>query len=144
MENINLYEIAKILHIISFTAWFAGLFYLPRLFVYHTQVEKSSESYNIFIIMEKKLFRYIMNPAMIATLIFGIYMTSIIGLDYGWLHAKITIVILLVGFHHYLGSCRKKFVNLQNQKSEKFYRIINEIPTIALILIVTLVIMKPF
>ncbi len=144
MENIEFYEIAKILHIISFVAWFAGLFYLPRIFVYHCQVQKNSETSEIFKIMERKLFRYIMNPAMISTLIFGFYMASVIGFDFVWLHIKITLVAFLIIFHHFLSNCRKKFLKDKNNYSEKFYRIINEVPTILLILIVILVIIKPF
>lgn len=144
MEYFNLYDIAKILHIISVIAWFAGLFYLPRLFVYHCQVDKNSESSEIFKVMEKKLLNYIMTPAMISSLIFGFYMASIISFDFIWLHIKIFLVILLIGYQHFLSRCRKKFANNENKYSEKFYRIINEVPTILLIIIVSLVILKPF
>lgn len=144
MENIDFYEIAKILHIIALICWFAGLFYLPRLFVYHVRVEKSSKTDLLFQEMERKLLRYIMNPAMILTIIFGLYMASIIGFEYIWLHIKLLFVTILVIFHHFLAKYRKNFANGTNQKSEKFYRLINEIPTFCLIFIVILVIIKPF
>ncbi len=144
MEYINFYDIAKVLHIISFVSWFAGLFYLPRIYVYHASIDPNSQTSEIFKIMEKKLYYYIMTPAMIATIIFGVYMASVISFNFIWLHAKITLVIFIIGFHHGLGKWRKNFAQNKNIHTEKFYRIINEIPTILLILIVILVIIKPF
>ena len=142
MENIDFYEIAKILHIISVISWMAGLLYLPRIFVYHCRVVIGSESDLIFQEMERKLFRFIMNPAMISTVIFGLYMANEIGFEFIWLHIKLTLVALLVGFHHFLGKCRKNFMAGNNKHSAKFYRIINEVPTVLMIAIVTLVILK--
>lgn len=139
----DLYSFFKIIHIIAMISWMVGLFYLPRLYVYHCKVSKNSEADEIFKTMELKLLRIIMNPAMIITFLSGLYLISFVGFG-GWLHAKLTLVFILAGFHGYLASCRKKFASNNNQKSEKFYRIINEVPTILLILIVILVIIKPF
>ena len=138
-----MYEFAKVVHIISFVSWFAGLFYLPRLFVYHCNINKNDKSYKTFLTMESKLYKIIMNPAMIITVISGATLIHEVGMA-GWLHAKITLVIILIGFHHILGSYIKKFANHNNQKPEKYFRIINEVPTVLLILIVTLAIYKPF
>lgn len=142
--EIETYEIIKILHIIAVISWMAGLLYLPRIYVYHCDVETGSKTDEIFQIMERKLLKFIMNPAMILTFIFGFYLAFQIGFDMGWVHAKITLVLILAGFHGYLAVARKKFANGQNKKSAKFYRIINEVPTILMIIIVTLVILKPF
>lgn len=144
MENFSFYDIVKILHIVSLISWFAGLFYLPRLFIYHCKATKNGEMDKNFIIMERKLLRIIMNPAMIVTLVTGIYLAYELGFNQGWLHAKLTFVLFLVFYHHLLGRYRKNFMNSKNTKSEKFYRIINEVPTILLIAIVALVILKPF
>lgn len=144
MEDIEFYDIAKILHIISVISWLAGLLYLPRIFVYHTQVAVGSETDKIFQTMERKLLRYIMNPAMILTLIFGFYLASEIGFEFVWLHIKLTLVAILVIYHHLLGRWRKNFEKGQNKHSQKFYRVMNEVPTIAMIAIVALVILKPF
>ncbi len=143
MENIDVFEIIKILHIVSVISWMAGLLYLPRIFVYHCRVSQNSESDLIFQEMERKLLRYIMNPAMILAIIFGLLLAKEIGFEFIWLHIKITLVLILVGFHHFLAKCRKNFAARQNKYSEKFYRIINEIPTILMIAIVALVILKP-
>lgn len=144
MENIEFYEFAKILHIISMTAWFAGLFYLPRLFVYHVKNIENNDICNNFKIMEFKLFNYIMTPAMIATVLFGVMMTYVIGLKFGWLHFKISLVFLLILYHFFLGKCLKNFAQNKNRFNEKFFRLINEVPTIFLIAIVSLVVLKPF
>lgn len=140
------YLVIKALHIISFTAWMAGMFYLPRLYVYHTQVARGSETDLMFQTMERKLLRFIINPAMIATFIFGIWMISENSgvMKMGWMHVKLTMLFLLTGFHGYLARIRKNFISGNNIKSEKFYRIINEIPTILLIIIVCLAVIKPF
>jgi len=144
MEDVEIYEIVKILHIVAVISWMAGLLYLPRIFVYHCSTTTGSETDKTLQTMERKLFRYIMNPAMILVLLFGFYLASQIGFEFIWLHIKITIVAILVIYHHFLGRWRKDFVNGSNKHSEKFYRIINEVPTIAMIAIVTLVILKPF
>lgn len=136
----------KALHVIAMIAWMAGLFYLPRLFVYHTRVKQESESAKLFEVMEQKLLRIIMNPAMILTWVFGIlliYLNEPV-MTQGWLHHKITFVIILSGFHGFLSATRKKFARGENTRSEKFYRYINEVPTVCLIIIVILAIVKPF
>jgi putative membrane protein len=139
----NSYNIIKIVHIAAMISWMVGLFYLPRLFVYHCQAVKDSKSDELFKIMEYKLMRIIMNPAMIITFISGFYLITLIGFA-PWLHAKITLVLALAAFHGFLAKCRKDFSFNNNKKSEKFYRIINEIPTILMLLIVSLVVIKPF
>ena len=139
------YELLKSLHIIFFTTWMAGLFYLPRLFVYHSNAKINSSEYKTFVIMEKKLFIFIMNPSMIFTWIFGIcliYMNDYSNLL--WLNLKIILVVLMSSFHMYCARIRKNFVNKLNLKNENFYRLINEIPTILFLLIVFLVVFKPF
>lgn len=142
--EIEIYEIIKILHIVAVISWMAGLLYLPRIFVYHSKVLSGSESDQIFQEMERKLLRYIMNPAMILTVIFGLYLANEIGFEFVWLHIKLTFVTILIIFHHFLARWRKDFTKGQNKHSEKFYRLVNEIPTIAMIAIVALVILKPF
>lgn len=145
MEEIEIYDIIKILHIVAVMSWMAGLLYLPRIFVYHVRAVKNSESDKIFQEMERKLLRYIMNPAMIATFLLGFYLAIQIGFEGSyWLHLKITLVLILAGFHGFLAKWRKNFASGKNKNSEKFYRIINEVPTIIMIAVVTLVILKPF
>ncbi len=144
MEDIELYDVVKILHIVAVISWLAGLLYLPRIFVYHTQVAVGSESDKIFQTMEKRLLRFITTPAMILTFAFGFYLASEIGFEFVWLHIKITLALCLAGFHGFLSMCHKKFEKGQNKYSPKFFRIINEVPTLLMICIVTLVILKPF
>jgi putative membrane protein len=144
MEEIELYDVVKILHIVAVISWMAGLLYLPRIFVYHAEVAHGSEADKILQTMERKLLRYIMNPAMILVFIFGFYLASEIGFEFAWLHAKITLVLILAGFHHFLGRWRKDFEKGQNKHTQKFYRIVNEVPTLLMIAIVSLVILKPF
>lgn len=139
------YEIVKSLHIISFIAWMAGLLYLPRLFVYHTAAEKGSELSETLKVMERKLLRYIMNPAMIATWGFGLWLASMLGSHTeGWFHAKLTLVLLLSGSHGMMSKMRKNFEKDENTNSAKFYRIFNEVPTVLMIGIVFLAIVRPF
>jgi putative membrane protein len=136
----------KAFHIISFTAWMAGLFYLPRLYVYHAEAQFKSESSEMLIVMERKLLRFIMNPAMILTFIFGILLIKINGdilMKSGWFHVKLTFVIILAGFHGFLAKIRKSFASNNNKYSEKFYRIVNEVPTICLFFIVIMAVVKP-
>ncbi len=142
-ETIENYDIIKIIHIIAVISWLAGLLYLPRIFVYHTQTNFGSEADKILQTMERKLLRYIMNPAMIIALICGLYLANEIGFEFIWLHIKITLVLALVFYHHFLAKCRKNFASGKNKYSQKFYRIINEVPTILMIIIVALVILKP-
>ncbi len=144
MEDIELYDVIKILHIISVISWFAGLLYLPRIFVYHTQVQSGSETDKIFQTMEYRLLRFIMTPAMLAVFGFGFYLASQIGFELVWLQIKMTLALVLAGYHGFLSKCRKNFAKGENKHSQKFYRLINEVPTILMICIVTLVILKPF
>ena len=141
----NSYLLFKSLHLIAVISWMAGLLYLPRIFVYHS--ENSNEIVvSVFKTMEKKLFYYIMMPAMFLSWLFGLILISLIGfenLGNLWLQLKFIFVILLTIYHFYLGSLLNKFSLDQNQKSSKFYRYINEIPTILLILIIFIVIFKP-
>lgn len=141
-----LYLWIKALHVISMVCWFAALFYLPRLFVYHSMSE-DSVSRERFMVMERKLYRGIMTPAMIATLVFGGWLISFDASGYssqGWMHAKLTLVFLLIGYHHVCGAQVKRFARGENGRSHVFYRWFNEIPVLILIAIVILVIVKPF
>ncbi|MCP3748794.1 protoporphyrinogen oxidase HemJ [Pseudomonas sp. SBB6] len=135
----------KTLHIVSVVCWFAGLFYLPRLFVYHAQ-SQDSISQERFVIMERKLYRGIMLPAMIASLVFGIWLLSLTPgfLSQGWMHAKLTLVVLLVGYHHMCGAQLKRFARGENKRSHVFYRWFNEVPVLVLLAVVILVVVKPF
>jgi putative membrane protein len=133
-------------HVISVIAWMSGMLYLPRLFVYHTQVAVGSAESERFKIMERKLLRMIINPAMIATWIFGLLQIWLIPgiLEEHWLHAKLALVIVMSGLHGYFATCMKKFARDANDKSERFYRILNEVPAVLMALIVILVIVQPF
>ena len=139
----NTYLLFKSLHLISVISWMAGLLYLPRIFVYHS--ENNNEIITtVFKTMERKLFYYIMTPAMILSWLFGLVLIHEIGfvqLSSLWLQLKLILVLILTGYHFYLGVLLNKFK--QNQKSSKFYRYINEIPTLLLILIIFIVIFKP-
>ena len=141
-----MYLFFKSLHIISFVAWMAGLLYLPRLFVYHSEETENKKIYKKFLIMEYRLLKFIMNPAMISTWIFGLLMTvynADIFLQSFWFALKLLLTLILSAFHAYLAICRKNFVNNINNKSPKFFRLINEVPTVILILVVFLVVFKP-
>lgn len=140
------YEVIKAFHIISVISWMAGMFYLPRLYAYHANAAKGTELSETFKIMERRLLKIIINPAMILTFIFGIWMIAENPalMQQGWLHAKIFLVLCLSGLHGYLAAVRKKFERDENTKPAKFYKAINEIPTVAMILIVFLVVLKPF
>ena len=142
----NLYLLFKSLHLISVISWMAGLLYLPRIFVYHSENNSEIKTSEIFKIMEKKLYFYIMTPAMALSWIFGLLLIHIIGfqqLAQTWLILKIIFVVILTVYHFYLGNILNQFKLDQNKRSHKFYRYINEIPTILLILIVFVVIFKP-
>jgi putative membrane protein len=142
----NLYLTLKALHLISVISWLAGLLYLPRLFVYHSENIDQKSTSEIFKIMEKKLFNYIMMPAMILTWVFGILLIGSIGMSSFselWFILKGVLVLILTYYHFYLGKCVRLFANDQNSKSTKFFRFINEVPTILLIFIVFIVIFKP-
>ena len=138
-----MYELLKILHIISFVSWFAGLFYLPRLFVYHVENITNKEMNHVFQKMEYKLLKVIMNPAMILTWVFGLALIHHVGFAL-WLILKIVLVVLLSIFHMYLGKIRKNLENNYRDYSSKYLRIINEVPTVILVLIVVLAVIKPF
>jgi putative membrane protein len=144
MPEIETYDLIKILHIVAIISWMAGLLYLPRIFVYHAQVAPNSESDKLFQVMERRLLKFIMTPAMILSFVLGLYMASEIGFEFVWLHIKITLVLVLAGFHGFLSRCAKNFAKGENKRSQKFFRIINEVPTILMIAIVALVILKPF
>ena len=142
----NLYLLFKSLHLIAVISWMAGLLYLPRIFVYHVENYQKKEATEIFEIMEKRLFNYIMRPAMLLSWLLGIILILIIGIEtfsFLWLQIKLVLVFLLSVYNEYLGKCVKLLKIGENKKSAKFYRIINEIPTILLILIVFIVIFKP-
>ena len=141
----NTYLLFKSLHLIAVISWMAGLLYLPRIFVYHSE-NNNEIIITVFKTMEKKLFYYIMTPAMILSWLFGLLLISEIGfeqLSSFWMKTKLVLVILLTIYHFYLGFLLNKFKFDQNQKTSKFYRYINEIPTLLLILIVFIVIFKP-
>jgi len=140
------YEWVKALHVISIIAWMAGLLYLPRLFVYHTAAAPGSETSETLKVMERRLLRAIMNPAMIAAWVFGIAMLVMIPewFSQGWLHAKLTFVILLTAAHMFMSRWRKDFEADRNTRPQRFYRIANEVPTLLMIGIVIFVIVKPF
>ena len=141
-----LYDWVKALHLISMVSWMAATLYLPRLYVYHSQSDIGSDKSETFKIMEKKLLRYIMNPAMILTFIFGIILIGInpSWLYYGWLHTKLLLVMMLAAYHGFLSSCRRAFAEDRNTYSARFYKIANEIPTLLMIAIIILVVVKPF
>lgn len=142
------YLLAKTLHIISVISWMAGMLYLPRLYVYHAEAKVGSDASEMLKVMERKLLRFIMNPAMIATLGFGIWLIVLTGFGMpgsgGWMHAKIVLVLALSGMHGWLSVQRKKFAADLRPHTHKFYRIINEIVTVLMVGIVVLVVFKPF
>ncbi len=144
----DIYVWLKALHIISVVAWMAGLLYLPRLFVYHCGAEPGSQQAQTFEIMERKLLRYIMNPAMILSLAFGGALLSQSGIvDWSsdiWIYLKLAFVLLLFTLHHLLARWRRAFVAGKNRHGERFYKRVNEVPTLALIAIVIFVVVKPF
>ena len=142
----NSYLLFKSLHLIAVVSWMAGLLYLPRIFVYHVENKEKKEATDIFEVMEKKLFFYIMRPAMIFTWIFGLILIYLNGIEIFsqlWIQIKIVLVVLLSAYNDYIGKCLLALKNNTNTRSSKFFRIINEVPTILLILIVFIVIFKP-
>ena len=142
----NTYLLFKSLHLISVISWMAGLLYLPRIFVYHAENNSEIKISEIFKTMERKLFFYIMTPAMILSWLFGLLLIHSIGfqqLVQTWMLLKLALVVILTIYHFYLGSVVTQFKLNTNRHSHKFYRFINEIPTILLILIVFIVIFKP-
>ena len=145
----NAYLLFKSIHLIAVISWMAGLLYLPRIFVYHSEAitnNKSEDLISTFKIMERRLFIYIMNPAMIASWIFGVLLIHTIGTDNLsslWLQLKLLFVIILTMYHFFLFQCLRKFAENNNSYSPRFYRIINEIPTVILIVIVFIIVFKP-
>jgi putative membrane protein len=140
-----LYEILKALHIVAVIAWMAGLLYLPRLFVYHADAEKGSKQSETFKVMERRLLRGIMNPAMIMAWVFGLALAWRSDLWMaGWLQAKFAVVVALTIVHHLYSRWRKAFEADQNARPARFYRWWNEVPTVLMIAIVFLAVLKPF
>jgi len=142
----NIYLTYKAIHLIAVISWMAGLLYLPRIFVYHTENQLDKNISNVFKTMERKLYFYIMTPAMIISWIFGILLIGSIGFDQlsaYWLKTKLILVVLLTLYHFYLGNFLHKFKMDLNTKSSKFFRFFNEVPTILLILIIFIVVFKP-
>ncbi|MEM0948413.1 MAG: protoporphyrinogen oxidase HemJ [Pseudomonadota bacterium] len=142
------YPWTKSLHVIAVIAWMAGLFYLPRLFVYHVeQVQPGSETDEMFQTMERRLLRAIMNPAMVATWVFGLtvaFTPGVVDWGAGWPWMKALGVIGLTWFHHWCGRCRSEFVAGRNMRTGRDFRIMNEVPTVMLVIIVVAVIARPF
>jgi protoporphyrinogen IX oxidase len=140
-----MYEWIKALHVIAVISWMAGMLYLPRLFVYHCDAEAGSKQSETFKVMERRLLRAIINPAMIVTWLAGLYLAwAGHWFSAPWLHGKLLLVVLLSGIHGFFSRCVKDFAADRNSRSQKFYRIINEMPTILMIGIVILVVVKPF
>ena len=144
---ITLYPWLKAFHIIAMIAWMAGLLYLPRLYVYHCEVKPGSAESERFKVMERRLLRQIMLPAMIAVWVFGLLLVltpGVIDWHAGWWHVKLTMVILLSGFHGALSKWRRDFLEDRNTRPQQFYRIANEVPTVLMVVIVIMVIVRPF
>jgi putative membrane protein len=145
---VSVYPWTKALHVISMVAWMAGMFYLPRLYVYHCGLRPGSAESERFKVMERRLLKQIINPAMIATWVFGLALVATPGVvswaTDGWWHVKFAMVLLMSGFHGAMSKWRREFLEDRNRRSHKFYRIANEVPTLLLIVIVIMVIVKPF
>lgn len=141
----NAYLWVKALHIIAVISWMAGLLYMPRLFIYHTDAPVDSVQSETFKVMERRLLKLIMNPAMMISWILGLYLAwSVYGFSGGWLHAKIMCVVLLTGAHVYFSRAVKVFARDENRHSARHWRLLNEVPTVLMIIIVILVVVKPF
>ena len=145
----NTYLLFKSIHLIAVVSWMVGLLYLPRIFVYHSDAAKNNKSEDLmstFKVMERRLFIYIMNPAMIVSWVFGILLIHTIGIENVnslWLQLKLLFVIILTIYHFFLFQCLRKFAENINSHTSKFYRIVNEIPTVLLIGIILVVVFKP-
>lgn len=141
----GLYLWIKALHVIAVIAWMAGMLYLPRLFVYHAEAEKGSEKSETFKVMERRLLRAIINPAMTVAWVLGLWLAwRGFGFSGGWLHAKIAAVVALSAMHGYLAGAVRRFAEDRNEKPARHWRIVNEVPTVLMIVIVVLVVVKPF
>lgn len=139
------YAWGKAIHIIAVISWMAGMLYLPRLFVYHADAEKGSVQSETFKVMERRLLLAIINPAMVVTWVFGLWLAwKGFNFSGGWLHAKIALVLLMSGVHGYLSASVRRFAEDRNVKPARHWRIVNEIPTVLMIVIVILVVVKPF
>ncbi len=139
------YDWIKALHVIAIIAWMAGMLYLPRLFVYHCDAAPGSPQSETFKVMERRLLKAIINPAMIAAWILGLWLALQGGwFKAGWLHAKLLLVLALSGAHGFLAASVRRFAEDRNERSARFYRLINEVPTVLMVGIVILVIVKPF
>ena len=142
---IDLYLLSKAIHIIAFTAWMAGMFYLPRLFVYHSEKNLGSSTYKKFLVMEKKLLKIIMLPSMVLTWVFGSILIVLSNYNIAnetWIQLKLILLLFLSGTHGFFSYCYKLFLNNKNRYSSKFYRIVNEIPTLLFVLIVLLAVFR--
>lgn len=148
MDTGTAYLVIKAFHLIAVIAWMAGLLYLPRLYVYHAMSKPGSEQSETFKVMERRLLRAITTPAMLAAWAFGLILIFYFGvIDWaqdGWFHVKLLLVILLTAFHGALGRWRRGFAEDKNTHSDKFYRVANEVPTLIMVVVVLLVIVKPF
>ncbi|ODT31065.1 MAG: TIGR00701 family protein [Kaistia sp. SCN 65-12] len=141
----SLYPWVKAVHVIAVIAWMAGMLYLPRLFVYHADAEKGSVQSETFKVMERRLLRGIINPAMTVTWALGLWMAwTGFGFQGGWLHGKIALVVAMSAVHGYLSGAVRRFAADRNEKSARHWRIVNEVPTLLMIVIVILVVVKPF
>jgi len=141
------YPWLKALHLIAVIAWMAGMLYLPRLFVYHSEIPRGGPEHARFVIMERRLLKAIINPAMIATWLLGITLVltpGVIDWTAGWWHTKLLCVILMSGFHGYLSANHRRFAADERPKSQRYWRIANEVPTVLMVIIVIMVIVKPF
>ena len=140
-----MYEWIKAFHVMAVIAWMAAMLYLPRLFVYHAEAPAGSAQSETFKVMERRLLRGIMTPAMIVTWLLGLYLAwSAFAFKGGWLHGKILLVVILSGIHGYLAGRVRAFAQDRNRNSPRFYRVLNEVPAVLMALIVILVIVKPF
>lgn len=143
----DLYSWIKALHVISVIAWMAGMFYLPRLYIYHVDAPVGSVQSETFKVMERRLLRAIINPAMFATFFFGIWMLVLLGSTVwmqGWWHVKVTMLVLMSAYHGLIARWRRDFEADRNRRSTRFYRFANEVPTVLMIVIVIMVVVKPF
>lgn len=139
------YDWMKALHVIAVISWMAGMLYLPRLFVYHSAVEPGSETSETFKVMERKLLRFIINPAMVVSWVAGLWIAiAIFGFKGGWLHAKLALVLLLSACHGYFAKAVADFARDEGRREHKWWRFMNEVPTLLMIAIVIFVIVKPF
>jgi putative membrane protein len=145
LDPVSLYPWVKALHVIAVISWMAGMLYLPRLFVYHSESVAGSDKSETFKIMERRLLNAIINPAMVATWVLGLWLAwRGFGLAGGWLHAKILAVLLLSGVHGYLSASVRRFAEDRSDKSSRHWRLVNEVPTVLMVVIVILVVVKPF